>query len=138
MTTMKHDPVYPAKRLEDFISSVLVALGLAEGDARICAARMTEADLRGVDTHGIFRLPQYCKRIQAGGINPRPHVRPVRENAITALVDGDNGMGHLIMTCATELAIRKASESGLAWVGVFNSNHAGPVPSIPRCLWRTT
>lgn len=126
MTTTEHDPVYPAKRLEDFISGALVALGLPEGDARICAARMTEADLRGVDTHGIFRLPQYCKRIRAGGINLKPHIRPVRENAVTALVDGDNGMGHLIMTRAAEQVIRKASQSGLAWVGVFNSNHAGP------------
>ncbi len=126
MPGTNHDPVYPVKRLEDFISDVLVALGLPEGDARTCAARMTEADLRGVDTHGIFRLPQYCKRIRAGGINLTPHVRPVRENAVTALVDGDNGMGHVIMTSATELAIRKASLNGLAWVGVFNSNHAGP------------
>ncbi|HWT77910.1 MAG TPA: Ldh family oxidoreductase, partial [Candidatus Methylomirabilis sp.] len=58
---------FPAKRLETFIAEVLKALGLPEPDAAICAARMTEADLRGVDTHGIFRLPQYCKRIQAGG-----------------------------------------------------------------------
>ncbi len=126
MTTTAHDPVYPAEQLEHFISGVLAALGLPEGDARTCAARMTEADLRGVDTHGIFRLPQYCRRIRAGGISLKPHVRPVRENAVTALMDGDNWMGHIIMTCATELAIRKASQSGLAWVGVFNSNHAGP------------
>ena len=126
MTMTKRELVYPTRRLEDFISAVLMALGLPETDARTCAIRMTEADLRGVDTHGVFRLPQYCKRIQAGGINVRSHVRPVRENAVTALVDGDNGMGHLVMTSATQLAIRKASESGLAWVGVFNSNHAGP------------
>lgn len=117
--------VYPAERLEDFIVSALVALGLPEADAQTCAARMTEADLRGVDTHGIFRLPHYCRRIRAGSINVRPHVRPVRENAATALVNGDNGMGHVVMTAATELAIEKAAENGLAWVGVFGSNHAG-------------
>lgn len=125
MVANEQDLVYSAKRLEDFITNVLVTLGLPEADAQTCAARMTEADLRGVDTHGIFRLPHYCRRIQAGGINLRPHVRPVRENAVTALVDGDNGMGHVIMTVATNLAIRKASESGLAWVGAFNTNHAG-------------
>jgi LDH2 family malate/lactate/ureidoglycolate dehydrogenase len=116
---------FPAKRLETFITSVLAALGLPEQDAAVCAARMTEADLRGVDTHGIFRLSQYCKRIRSGGINLRPRVHPVRENAVTALVDGDNGMGHVVLTYATQLAIRKASESGLAWVGTFNGNHAG-------------
>jgi len=117
--------VFPAKRLETFITSVLAALGLPEQDAAVCAARMTDSDLRGVDTHGIFRLPHYCQRIGAGGINLRPKVRPVRENAVTARVDGDNGMGHVVVTFATELAIQKASEIGLAWVGTFNGNHAG-------------
>ncbi len=117
--------LFQPKRLETFIASVLAALGLPEQDAAVCAARMTEADLRGVDTHGIFRLSQYCQRIRAGGINLRPNVRPVRENAVTALVDGDNGMGQVVMTYATQLAIRKASEAGLAWVGTFNGNHAG-------------
>ncbi|HSB81783.1 MAG TPA: Ldh family oxidoreductase [Candidatus Methylomirabilis sp.] len=116
---------FPAKRLEAFITSVLTALGLPEQDAATCAARMTDADLRGVDTHGIFRLPHYCQRIRAGGINLRPKVRPVRENAVTALVDGDNGMGHVVVTYAAELAIQKAAETGLAWVGTFNGNHAG-------------
>jgi LDH2 family malate/lactate/ureidoglycolate dehydrogenase len=116
---------FPAKRLEAFIGSVFMALGLPEQDAAVCAARMTESDLRGVDTHGIFRLPHYCQRIRAGGINLRPKVHPVRENAVTALVNGDNAMGQVVMTHATQLAIKKAAETGLAWVGTFNGNHAG-------------
>jgi len=116
---------FPAKRLEDFCAGALTALGLPEEDAAVCATRMIEADLRGVDTHGIFRLNHYSQRIRAGGINLHPRVHAVRENAVTALVDGDNAMGHLVMTYATELAIRKAAESGLAWVGTFNGNHAG-------------
>lgn len=126
MATTPTDLTYAARRLEDFVASALVTLGLPEGDARTCAARMVEADLRGVDTHGVFRLPHYSRRIRAGGFNVTPHVRAVRENAVTALVDGDNAMGHVVMTFATALAIRKATESGLAWVGVRNSNHAGP------------
>jgi L-2-hydroxycarboxylate dehydrogenase (NAD+) len=116
---------FPTKRLEAFIGSVLKALGFPDGDAAVCAARMTESDLRGVDTHGIFRLPHYCQRIRAGGINLHPKVHPVRENAVTALVDGDNGMGQVVVTYAMQLAIRKASEAGLAWVGTCNGNHAG-------------
>ena len=117
--------VFPARRLEAFATSALVALGLPERDAAVCAGRMIEADLRGVDTHGIFRLPHYSQRIRVNGVNLRSKVRTVRENAVTALVDGDNGMGHVVMTYATELAVRKAAESGLAWVGTFNGNHAG-------------
>ena len=117
--------LYPVKRLEAFGASALAALGLPKKDAAVCAARMTEADLLGVDTHGIFRLNHYSQRIKAGGINLRPRVHTIRENAVTALVDGDNGMGHLVMNFATKLAIRKARESGLAWIGTFNGNHAG-------------
>ncbi len=117
--------VYPVQRLEAFAAKALVALGLPEQDAAVCARRMIEADLRGVDTHGIFRLPHYSQRIRVNGINLRPNVRTVRENAVTALVDGDNAMGHLVMTYAADLAIRKAAASGLAWVGTCNGNHAG-------------
>jgi L-2-hydroxycarboxylate dehydrogenase (NAD+) len=125
MASDKATQTFPAKRLEAFIANVLGALGLPERDAGVCAARMTEADLRGVDTHGIFRLPHYCQRIRAGGINLQAKPRAVRENAVTALVDGDNGMGHVVVTYAMQLAIRKASEAGLAWVGTFHGNHAG-------------
>ena len=117
--------LFSATRLEAFIASALTALGLPEQDAVVCAVRMVEADLRGVDTHGIFRLPHYCRRIRVGGINRHPKVHAVRENAVSALVDGDNGMGHVVMTYAAQLAIRKASDAGLAWVGTFNGNHAG-------------
>jgi L-2-hydroxycarboxylate dehydrogenase (NAD+) len=125
MTADTATRTFGAKRLEAFIASVLGALGLPDSDAATCAARMTESDLRGVDTHGIFRLPHYCQRIRAGGINLRPKVHPVKENAVTALVDGDNAMGQVVMTYATQLAIKKAEETGLAWVGTFNGNHAG-------------
>ncbi len=125
MATQSQASLFSAKRLEAFSVSALSALGLPEQDAAVCAARMIEADLRGVDTHGIFRTPHYAQRIRANGINLHPRVHTVRENAVTALVDGDNAMGHLVMTYATELAIRKAKESGMAWVGTFNGNHAG-------------
>ena len=125
MASERATHTFAVKRLEAFIASVLGALGLPESDAATCAARMTESDLRGVDTHGIFRLPHYCQRIRAGGINLRPKVHPVKENAVTALVDGDNAMGQVVMTYAMQLAIKKAAEAGLAWVGTFNGNHAG-------------
>jgi LDH2 family malate/lactate/ureidoglycolate dehydrogenase len=87
---------------------------------------MTRADLNGADGHGIFRLPQYVRRIKAGAVNVTPSVRIEREMAGMALVDGDNGMGHVVMKFAAETAIAKAKTAGIAWVGVHHSNHAGP------------
>ncbi len=87
---------------------------------------MILADLRGSDGHGIFRLPQYVRRIRAGGMNVRPNIRLVQETDATALVDGDNGMGHLVMRFAAQVAIEKAHRAGIGWAGVRQSNHAGP------------
>src|SRR5690606_20015307 len=86
---------------------------------------MLGADLIGSDAHGIFRLSQYAGWLRAGRINPKPDIRVVQKGPATALVDGDNGMGHLVMARAAQLAIEMARESGVAWVGARRSNHAG-------------
>src|ERR1700744_4810634 len=89
----------------DFIARALAAVGLPGDVAAAVAELMISADLRGADGHGIFRLPQYVRRIRAGGVNVRPNIRIVMEADATALIDGDNGMGHLVMRRAAELAI---------------------------------
>src|ERR1700693_5913338 len=116
----------PAARLRRFVADALLAVGLSRKDAATCAELMVRADLQGADGHGIFRLPQYVRRIKGGAVNVKPKVRVAREAAGMALVDGDNGMGHVVMSFAAHTAIRKARSAGAAWVGVKNSNHAGP------------
>jgi L-2-hydroxycarboxylate dehydrogenase (NAD+) len=109
-----------------FVTRALQAAGLSEPDAKIVAGLMVEADLRGSDTHGVIRLPIYLRRLKAGGVNRRPNIRIVREKPASALVDGDNGIGHLVMRFAAMTAIEKAKQTGVAWVGARMSNHAGP------------
>lgn len=118
--------------LRDFISRALQACELPDGDALKVATLMAQADLQGSDGHGVIRLPQYAKRIRAGGINTRPQIRLVQERAAMGVVDGDNGMGHLVVSHAVEVAIAKASEAGVAWVGTRASNHAGPASLYAR------
>src|SRR5213080_1229837 len=84
-----------ATQLTAFVTRAFIAAGLPKDDAQAVAGLMVEADLRGSDTHGVIRLPLYVKRLKAGGINARPHIHIVEERPATALVDGDNGMGHL-------------------------------------------
>ena len=108
-----------------FIADVFRAQGLPAADADRIAELMTEADLTGADAHGIFRLPHYIRRLKAGAVNPTPHVRVSQTAPATALVDGDNGMGHLVMDRAAKTAIALAKESGIGWVGARKSNHAG-------------
>lgn len=112
--------------LEAFITRAMLACGLPQPDAAKVASLMTQADLRGSDGHGVFRLAQYCKRIRSGGINVTPDIRVLSERKAMALIDGDNAMGHLVMARAAEIAIAKARDTGVAWVGARLSNHAGP------------
>ena len=116
----------PPARLQAFMAKAFVAVGLPAADAGICAELMTKADVNGSDGHGVFRLAQYVRRIQQGGMNVNPKIRVIEEREATALVDGDNGMGHLVMKFAAETAIAKAKKTGVAWVGARRSNHAGP------------
>ena len=116
---------FEAGELERFIAEVMVREGLPEGDAADVARLMVAADRTGFDAHGIFRLPDYLKRIRGGGINRTPKIGIVRETASVAVVDGDNGMGHLAVEYAVRTAIRKASETGIGWAGTRNGNHAG-------------
>src|SRR5258708_36718744 len=88
------------ERLKSFIHAALERLGLPNQDAMTVAALMAEADLQGSDGHGVSRLPQYARRIKAGGFNVCPDIRVGREHASTAGVNGANGMGRLVMTRA--------------------------------------
>jgi L-2-hydroxycarboxylate dehydrogenase (NAD+) len=113
-------------QLEQFIAQAFEAVAIAPAEARMIAELMVRADVQGSEGHGVFRLPQYIRRIKGGAVNVTPNIRLVREAAGMALVDGDNGMGHLVMHYATQTAIDKARTAGIAWVGVKWSNHAGP------------
>jgi L-2-hydroxycarboxylate dehydrogenase (NAD+) len=115
-----------ASDLEAFMARAFEAVDIPAADAQVIAELMTRADVNGSEGHGIFRLPQYIRRIKGGAVNVRPNIRVEREAAAMALVHGDNGMGHLVMRFAARLAIEKARTAGVAWVGAKWSNHAGP------------
>ena len=116
---------FAVARLHAFVVDVLTHVDVLPAHADITASRLLEADLRGRTGHGIIRVPQYVKRIEAGGINLRPEIAATRDTPVSCLVDGDNGLGQVVMTIAAETAISKAAEVGMAWVGTVRSNHAG-------------
>jgi len=117
---------YAAADVEYFLADAFVALGVPLVNSRTVAQLMVQADLMGYDTHGSFRLRQYVNRLRDGGNNLVANVHTVTEKGATAIVDGDNGLGHLAMKYASELALEKARDHGVGWIGVRNGNHAGP------------
>jgi L-2-hydroxycarboxylate dehydrogenase (NAD+) len=115
----------PAAVLRAFLHDALTACGLPEADAQTVAGAMLEADLTGSDAHGVFRLAGYVAQIKRGAFNPRPKITVLERGPATALIDGDQGMGHVVATYAANLAIELARASGIGWVGMRRSNHAG-------------
>jgi L-2-hydroxycarboxylate dehydrogenase (NAD+) len=131
--TMSSDSVRVShEQLRLFIARAFEAEGLPASDAMQIATLMAEADLQGSDGHGVIRLAPYIKRIQQGGINKQPNIRVIHERAASAVIHGDNAMGHLVVSKAVDLAIEKAKTAGVAWVGCRYSNHAGPASLYAR------
>jgi L-2-hydroxycarboxylate dehydrogenase (NAD+) len=114
-----------ADTLRAFLMDALRACGLNETDAAVAGGAMLEADLTGSDAHGIFRLAGYVRELKRGAMNPRASICVLERGPATALVDGDHGMGHVVMTYAANLAVELARDAGVGWVGARRSNHAG-------------
>ncbi|HEX2113267.1 MAG TPA: Ldh family oxidoreductase [Alphaproteobacteria bacterium] len=111
--------------LKRFCAAVLQTVNVPADQAVAIIDNLVEADLRGVDSHGVVRLPIYVKRLAVGAMNPRPQVKIVRETRTSAVVDGDNGMGQWVGQRAMEIAIDKAKDGDCVFVSVCNSNHFG-------------
>jgi LDH2 family malate/lactate/ureidoglycolate dehydrogenase len=112
--------------LENFMKQALLKSGIPEGDANIISDVLIESDKRGIDSHGIGRLkPIYIDRLDAGIMNPLTKVEIVKETSTTAVLDGHNGLGHVVAKQAMQMAIDKAKEHGMGMVAVRNSTHYG-------------
>jgi ureidoglycolate dehydrogenase (NAD+) len=119
------DRLIPHDRLTAFTTACFDELGLAPADARLVAETLVESNLRGVDSHGVVRLPHYATRLRNGSIKARPNITAKRTGPATAMVEGDAGMGQLVAVRAMNEAIAIARESGVGAVGARNSSHCG-------------
>ena len=116
----------PFEVLEKFMVNVMVKAGIPVEDAKIVADVLLQADKLGFDSHGVNRLKTiYLDRIKQGILNPITNYKIVREGPATAVIDGQNGMGHVISYNAMKLAIEKARKYGMCMITVRNSSHYG-------------
>lgn len=106
--------------------NVMVKAGIPTEDAKIVGDVLLQADKLGFDSHGVNRLKTiYLDRIKQGILNPVTTYKIVREGPTTAVIDGLNGMGHVIAYNAMKLAIEKAKKYGMGMITVRNSSHYG-------------
>jgi len=111
--------------LREFVSQVFVRMGCPVADAALASRALLQADLRGIDSHGVARLSGYVRLWKANRINANPKVRVVHESPSTVVVDGDRGLGLTVAPQAMDLAIKKAQTAGTGWAAIRNSNHFG-------------
>ena len=116
----------PFETIKNFMVGILAKAGIPENDAFIITDVLVTADKFGFDSHGVNRLkPIYLDRIKDGILNPVTRVEIIKEGPATAVIDGHNGMGHVIGSRAMGLAIEKAGRYGMGMVAVRNSTHYG-------------
>ena len=113
------------KQLKKFSEDAFVKFGFTPKESEIITDVLLASDLYGIDSHGVQRLVRYHKSIEKGLIKINAQSKIVTETPVSAVIDGNNGMGQLVAYNAMKLAIEKAKISGMAIVTVRNSNHYG-------------
>lgn len=113
------------KKLKQLIINKLNEVGLKEEHSITVSDVLVHADLRGVHSHGALRTEHYVKRIKKGGINKNPSFKFVETGPCTAILDGDDGMGHIVLKEAMDKGVETAKKYGIGMIGVKNSSHCG-------------
>lgn len=111
--------------LKLLVTRKMINAGLCEEHASILADVLVHADLRGVSSHGVLRVQHYIRRIKKGGLNTGPKITIRDTGPSSAILDGDNGLGHVIANKAMDYAIQLAKKTGIGFVGIKNSSHCG-------------
>lgn len=117
--------VVPAATLTGYCARILEGLGVPADQAGVVAGSLIEADLRGVESHGVHLMALYADRLRGGHLKPRTEVTVVRDAGSSALLDGGQGLGQISGMAAVDLAVAKAREFGVGAVAVRNSSHLG-------------
>ena len=111
--------------LEQFVEKVFVEAGLSEEDARVEAEVLVWANLRGIDSHGVLRIPSYLDSIESGAMNIRPNIQVLKETPAVRFVDADRAMGPVVTTDIMNRVIAKAKSVGIGWGLLRKNTHQG-------------
>src|SRR6266851_8049985 len=116
-------PTVPAEALKRFATDVFARTGMPKADAAVVADVLVWANLRGVDTHGVMRIPRYVDLIETGDMNPRPAIAVRTETPASVLIEADRAAGPVAMMRGTTAAVRKARDAGVGLALVRATTH---------------
>jgi len=114
-----------SKELKGFTTEVFRKAGMPREDAAIEAEVLVWANLRGVDSHGVLRIPSYLASVERGGMNPRPNIQIEKESPATLLIECDHAFGPVVTVLAMRRVIEKAAQVGIGWALLRNTTHQG-------------
>ena len=124
---MSGDIIVTAEALKDFAARVFTACDVAPDDAALWADLLVWANLRGVDSHGVLRIPRYIQTLASGDIHARPNITVDRRDGAIAVIDCDAAPGPVGMSRAMEEAIARAAEVHIGWCVARNITHSGAI-----------
>lgn len=114
-------------RLRTFVEEIFTAAGTPAQDAHTVADALVWANLRGIDSHGVSRVPRYLELFESGESKPAATMRVSRARASVVLVDADGAPGPIALSRAMQEAVAAARETGIAWAGVRGTVHTGAI-----------
>ena len=118
--------------LDRLVTAIFSGCGMRDDDAALVAASLVSADLQGVHSHGVYRVPGYVARLTDGAVDPGGRPRIARDAGATLVIDGGNAMGQVAVTFAMRAAIERARTTNVAAVAVGGSNHCGAMAQYVR------
>lgn len=117
--------------LKSFCNSAYAQVGVPEDEAEIVSDLLVRSDLRGIETHGVMRLPIYIQRLEKNYVRKKCEFSLIRQKGATAYAEAKGSMGHIVSHKAMNLAIDLAEEHGVSWVAVKDSGHFGVTGLFP-------
>src|SRR5690606_16176334 len=123
---------FPHEALQAIVRAIFERCGMAEADAAIVADQLVKADLRGIHSHGVMRVPLYVGKLTRGGVDPRGRPQVTKDASAALVIDGGNSMGQVAGVFAMRQAIERARTTNVAVAAVGGSNHCGAMEYYVR------
>ncbi len=122
---MSQSKKYSAQSLENFTESIFKTFGFSQDHAKSVAQTLVMSNLRGVDTHGVNRIPLYVNFLKKGVMNPTPNIHVLKESPVVTVLEADRASGPVVMKVAEEMVFEKAKSYGMGLVMIRQTTHTG-------------
>ncbi len=129
---MENETRVDARSLLDLVRAIFEACEMRAGDAHLLADSLVDADLGGVHSHGVLRVPEYVRKLTVDGVDPNGNPRVVKDEGACLVVDGGNSMGQIGTAFAMQRVIARARDIGIGAAGIRGSNHCGAMGYFAR------